>query len=87
MSFERDFYLNDKVGWARQKQRWRCWRQRGEGVLISIIAGVIVWIGVTLLPPMTPKADSTSGSPSIVHDDRGPHIDPSGNGAGHAEHQ
>ena len=47
--FDRNYYLNGKIEWARRKQSWKSWRLRGEGVIISVLAGLIVWAISTLL--------------------------------------
>lgn len=41
--FDQEYFLNDKVQWARRKQAWRTWRHRVEGVVVSVVAGLIVW--------------------------------------------
>ena len=51
VSFEKDFFLNPKVEWARRKMAWKPWKNRLEGFLIgvaaSVIAGLILWcVGV-----------------------------------------
>ncbi len=43
VKFDKKYYLNRKVEWARRKQRWRPWRHRIEGVILGILAGLIVW--------------------------------------------
>ncbi len=41
--FDKEYYLSEKVEWARRKQRWRIWRHRIEGVILGVLAGLIVW--------------------------------------------
>jgi len=47
--FQSEFYLNDKIEWARRKQTWRSWRLRLEGLTVGIAAGLVVWPITTLL--------------------------------------
>ncbi len=58
--FDKHYYLNPKVEWARKKGRWKTWRYRLEGVAISIVAGLIVW-AVTCLPIERSTAGGASG--------------------------
>ena len=45
--FNKDFYLNSKVEWAKRKIKWRIWRNRLEGLIVGIIAsslvGILIW--------------------------------------------
>lgn len=47
--FDKEFYLNEKVEWARRKQSYRRWVNRLEGVFLGIVAGIIVWWLTTLI--------------------------------------
>lgn len=48
IEFEKNYYLNPKIEWAKHKQRWKNWRIRVEGfivgVLASLIAGIILFL-------------------------------------------
>lgn len=42
VSFERDFYRNRKVDWARTRERKRRWRDRWETLAIGVLGGILV---------------------------------------------
>jgi hypothetical protein len=44
--FEKEFFLNPKVEWARRKTAWRPWRNRLEGLIVGILgslAAAVIW--------------------------------------------
>lgn len=43
VKFEKEYFLNGNVEWAKRKERWKIWRHRIEGVLVSLVAGLILW--------------------------------------------
>ncbi len=42
--FESNYFLNENVEWARKKQVRKTWRYRLEGFLLSVAAGLLVWL-------------------------------------------
>ena len=49
IAFDRAFYLNDKVAWARKRGNGRRWRRRVEGFVTGILTGLVVWLPTSLL--------------------------------------
>ena len=47
--FKEEFYLSDKVLWAKRKETWQNWKRRFEGIIIGIVAGAILWGIMSLL--------------------------------------
>ncbi|HRU04589.1 MAG TPA: hypothetical protein P5137_02300 [Candidatus Brocadiia bacterium] len=47
VAFERNYYLNDKVEWARKKQtresRRAAWFRRVEGAVLGVVTSLLVW--------------------------------------------
>jgi hypothetical protein len=39
--FDREFFLNEHVGWARKKEGRRIWRLRFEGFLIGVLGSIV----------------------------------------------
>jgi|WetSurMetagenome_2_1015567.scaffolds.fasta_scaffold17144_2 hypothetical protein len=57
--FDREFYLNMNLEWARRKQTWKPWKMRLEGFLIAVAAGIVVWL-ISLFWPSSPTNSPTN---------------------------
>jgi hypothetical protein len=66
-NFEREFFLNPHVGWAKKRQGRRTWLRRGEGFLLGVVTSLVaalIWSWAS--PRVGAVTQSNSNPPSTT---------------------
>ena len=71
VKFDQEYFLNEKVEWAKQKQTRGKWGHRLEGVLLSVVAGLIVvyfasWLSCTRTSNVPTLAEDSPATQNAV---------------------